>query len=170
MLRWFARTDRSLLKPAAHSGCLLQKATNNNEEDAQAGRLPREMSRPATSTRAGFIEAQGAGTQVLMSAELAVRMGVPIYAVLEHVSTATDKIGRSVPAPGQGILTTARESRLGCVTFLLVVEFPVIVLSVAMPRRFCPSTIGAGTWRRSWRRSRPGRSASGRRWPDMWTA
>ena len=44
-----------------------------------------------------------------MDAELALEMGCPIYGVIALTSTATDKEGRSVPAPGQGILTTARE-------------------------------------------------------------
>jgi fatty acid synthase subunit alpha len=73
------------------------------------GRTPREMSRPATSSRAGFMEAQGAGNQILVSASLAIKMGLPIYGIIAHVCTATDKEGRSLPAPGQGILTTARE-------------------------------------------------------------
>lgn len=42
------------------------KATINNEADMAAGRTAREQSRPATSTRAGFVEAQGAGAQILM--------------------------------------------------------------------------------------------------------
>jgi len=45
-----------------------------------------------------------------MDAELALQMGCPIYGILALTSTATDKEGRSIPAPGQGILTTARES------------------------------------------------------------
>ena len=57
------------------------------------------------------MEAQGAGIQILMSARLALEMGCPIFAVIGLVNTATDKEGRSVPAPGQGILTTARETR-----------------------------------------------------------
>lgn len=44
-----------------------------------------------------------------MTARLALAMGAPIYGVVVHASTATDQAGRSVPAPGQGILTTARE-------------------------------------------------------------
>ena len=48
--------------------------------------------------------------QVIMTAQLALDMGVPIYGILGLTATATDKIGRSVPAPGQGVLTTARES------------------------------------------------------------
>ena len=48
--------------------------------------------------------------QVIMCAQLALDMGVPIYGILGMTATATDKIGRSVPAPGQGVLTTAREA------------------------------------------------------------
>lgn len=84
-------------------------ATSNTLEEFAHGRTPSEMSRPATTTRNGFMEAQGSGIQVLMSATLALAMGVPIYAIVAMSSTATDKIGRSVPAPGKGILTTARE-------------------------------------------------------------
>lgn len=84
-------------------------ATSNAETEITHGRTPAEMSRPITSTRSGFMEAQGAGTQVLMAADLAIAMGVPIYCIVGYVNTATDKIGRSVPAPGKGILTTARE-------------------------------------------------------------
>ncbi|ODV87554.1 hypothetical protein CANARDRAFT_26942 [[Candida] arabinofermentans NRRL YB-2248] len=84
-------------------------ATSNSLDEFAHGRTPSEMSRPATTTRNGFMEAQGAGIQVIMSADMALKMGVPIYAVLAMSSTATDKIGRSVPAPGKGILTTARE-------------------------------------------------------------
>ncbi|ODQ80013.1 hypothetical protein BABINDRAFT_8193 [Babjeviella inositovora NRRL Y-12698] len=84
-------------------------ATSNSLEEFEKGRTPAEMSRPATTSRSGFMEAQGAGIQVIMSAELAIKMGVPIYGILAMTATATDKIGRSVPAPGKGILTTARE-------------------------------------------------------------
>jgi fatty acid synthase subunit alpha, fungi type len=68
------------------------------------------MSRPTTTTRAGFMESQGCGMQIIMSARLALDMGTPIYGILGLTTTATDKIGRSVPAPGQGVLTTAREN------------------------------------------------------------
>jgi fatty acid synthase subunit alpha, fungi type len=47
--------------------------------------------------------------QVLMTARLALAIGCPIYAIVAHTATATDQAGRSVPAPGQGVLTTARE-------------------------------------------------------------
>ncbi|KAJ3029814.1 UNVERIFIED_CONTAM: 3-oxoacyl-[acyl-carrier-protein] synthase [Siphonaria sp. JEL0065] len=85
------------------------KATSNSVEEFAKGREPRDMCRPATDTRSGFMEAQGAGIHVIMTADLALKMGVPIRAVIAAVNTATDKNGRSVPAPGQGILTSARE-------------------------------------------------------------
>ncbi|KAL1917786.1 uncharacterized protein VTP21DRAFT_3620 [Calcarisporiella thermophila] len=85
------------------------KATSNALEEMERGRTPREMSRPATSTRSGFMESQGAGIEILMQAKLAIEMGVPIYGIVALTNTATDKEGRSIPAPGQGILTTARE-------------------------------------------------------------
>lgn len=84
-------------------------ATSNSVTEMEQGRTPAEMSRPNTTTRSGFMESQGAGIQILMNAKLAVDMGVPIYGIVAMTSTATDKIGRSVPAPGKGILTTARE-------------------------------------------------------------
>ena len=86
------------------------KATSNAEDEFAHGRTPKEMSRPTTTTRNGFMESQGCGMQVIMQAQLALDMGVPIYGILGFTATATDKIGRSVPAPGQGVLTTAREA------------------------------------------------------------
>jgi len=85
------------------------KATSDSTKEIGMGRDPREMCRPCTDTRGGFMEAQGAGIQVLMDAELAIEMGCPIYGIVGLTNTATDKNGRSVPSPGQGILTTARE-------------------------------------------------------------
>lgn len=86
------------------------KATSNAEDETAHGRTPKEMSRPTTTTRNGFMESQGCGMQLLMTAQLALDMGVPIYGIVALTATATDKIGRSVPAPGQGVLTTAREN------------------------------------------------------------
>ncbi|KAA8909923.1 hypothetical protein TRICI_004308 [Trichomonascus ciferrii] len=85
-------------------------ATSNSTTEFAHGRTPGEMSRPNTTTRAGFMESQGSGIQILMNAKLAVEMGVPIYGIVAMTATATDKIGRSVPAPGKGVLTTARET------------------------------------------------------------
>ena len=86
------------------------KATSNAEDEFAHGRTPKEMSRPTTTTRNGFMESQGCGMQIIMTARLALDMGTPIYGIIGLTTTATDKIGRSVPAPGQGVLTTAREN------------------------------------------------------------
>lgn len=86
------------------------KATVNSETDREKGRTPKEMSRPTASSRAGFVEAQGCGIQIVMSASLALEMGVPIYGIVAYTGMASDKISRSVPAPGQGILSVARET------------------------------------------------------------
>lgn len=86
------------------------KATSNAVDEFAHGRTPKEMSRPTTTTRNGFMESQGCGVQVIMTAKLALDMGVPIHGILALTTTASDKIGRSVPAPGQGVLTTAREN------------------------------------------------------------
>lgn len=78
-------------------------ATSNTVEEFAKGRSPAEMSRPSTTTRAGFMESHGAGVQVLMNAKLALEMGVPIYGIIALATTASDKIGRSIPAPGKGV-------------------------------------------------------------------
>ncbi|KAM6482371.1 fatty acid synthase alpha subunit [Trichoderma sp. SZMC 28011] len=85
------------------------KATSNSVDEFAHGRTPGEMSRPTTTTRNGFMESQGCGVQVIMTAQLALDMGVPIHGILAFTTTASDKIGRSVPAPGKGVLTSARE-------------------------------------------------------------
>ncbi|PWN49501.1 hypothetical protein IE53DRAFT_363101 [Violaceomyces palustris] len=84
------------------------KATSSAKKEMEAGREPSEMSRPATTTRSGFMESQGTGVQVLMSAATAIRMGCPIQGIVAYSSTHTDKQGRSVPAPGHGVLASAR--------------------------------------------------------------
>lgn len=85
-------------------------ATVNPQDDSDKGRLPSEMSRPTSDTRAGFVEGQGSGMQILTTADLALRLGLPIYGVIAASTMAADKIGRSVPAPGQGILSFARQT------------------------------------------------------------
>ncbi|KAF7965824.1 hypothetical protein HWV62_41719, partial [Athelia sp. TMB] len=85
------------------------KATSNAETEFAMGREPTEMSRPTTTTRSGFMEAQGTGVHIVMSAKTALAMGAPIRGILAFTSTSTDKAGRSVPAPGRGALTVARE-------------------------------------------------------------
>lgn len=77
--------------------------------DEQCGRAPKEMSRPFTTTRSGFVLGEGIGIQVLASASLALEMGLPIYGIVAMTHMASDKLGRSAPAPGRGILTAAKQ-------------------------------------------------------------
>ncbi|KAK0542158.1 hypothetical protein OC846_006825 [Tilletia horrida] len=53
------------------------------------------------------MESQGSGVQVLMSLDIALEMGCPIQAIVAYSSTHTDKQGRSVPAPGHGVMAAA---------------------------------------------------------------
>ncbi|KAF7715224.1 Fatty acid synthase alpha subunit [Penicillium ucsense] len=103
------------------------KATTDAAGEAKKGRLPHEMSRPSAESRSGFVEAQGSGIQVVASAQLALDLGLPIQGIVAWVGTASDKIGRSVPAPGQGILTNAREQPGG--------RFPSPLLDVRYRKR-----------------------------------
>jgi fatty acid synthase subunit alpha, fungi type len=99
------------------------EATASSEEYTRAGRPPSEMSRPMTTSRHGFVESEGCGVQIIMNAEFALNLGLPIYAVVAHTSMAGDSIGRSVPAPGQGIMTAAREGANGRASPLLDLEY-----------------------------------------------
>lgn len=82
------------------------KATSNAETEFAMGREPAEMSRPATTTRSGvssispgvfrppdicvqFMEAQGTGVHVLMSAKTALELGAPIRGIVAFTSTST---------------------------------------------------------------------------------
>ncbi|KAJ5689020.1 hypothetical protein N7462_003412 [Penicillium macrosclerotiorum] len=99
------------------------KATANSVEELARGRAPSEISRPTASSRAGFVESAGCGVQVLMSAELALEMGLPIQGIVAYSQMAGDKVGRSVPAPGKGVMTAARESASGPLSPLLDSRF-----------------------------------------------
>ncbi|KAI0149769.1 putative 3-oxoacyl-synthase [Hypoxylon sp. NC0597] len=86
------------------------KATNNSMADIERGRAPHETSRPCASSRKGFVESEGCGMQLLTSAKVALELGLPIRSIVAHVQTASDGTGRSVPAPGKGIMVNVRES------------------------------------------------------------
>jgi len=99
------------------------KATSNAKDELARGRTPKEMSCPTTTTRNGFVESEGCGIQVIMSAKLALKMGLSIWGIVALTATASDKIGRSVPAPGQGILTVAREEQSNYPSPLLNIKY-----------------------------------------------
>lgn len=49
-----------------------------------------------------LVESEGAGAQVITSAKLAPERFPPIWRIVALTATASDKTGRSVPAPGPG--------------------------------------------------------------------
>ena len=102
------------------------KATSDPKREREQGRLPHESSRPTTSTRNGFVESHGSGIQILTTARLAIDMGLPVHGIIAWAGISSDKFGRSIPAPGQGILTNAREE---------VSRFPSPLLSLSYRRR-----------------------------------
>ncbi|KAI1746871.1 hypothetical protein F4782DRAFT_543929 [Xylaria castorea] len=95
-------------------------ALGNAANEARSGREPHEMSRPFTSTRGGFAFGDGVGIQVVCTAALALEMGLPIYGVVAMTYMAGDKLGRSVPAPGRGLLTAAKQSSAVAVPSILL--------------------------------------------------
>ena len=99
------------------------KAVVSEKGESARARTPKEMSRPTTTTRDGFVESEGAGVQVITSAKLALEMGLPIWGIVALTATASDKIGRSVPAPGQGILSLSREDPTRYPSLLLNLEY-----------------------------------------------
>jgi len=99
------------------------KATSNGELEHAAGRDPKEMSRPTASTRRGFMESQGCGIQVVCTAKLALDMGLPIYGIVAFTGTSSDKIGRSVPAPGKGVMVHASEAKSAFPSPFLDIKF-----------------------------------------------
>ncbi|KAH8667331.1 3-oxoacyl-synthase [Tricladium varicosporioides] len=103
------------------------KATSNSDQEFAKGRTPADMSRPTTTTRSGFMESQGSGVQVLTTASLALAMGLPIHGIVAFAGTSSDKVSRSVPAPGQGIMTNARQ--------VAPSKFPSPLLSIEYRRK-----------------------------------
>jgi len=86
-------------------------ATCNSDKEMLAGREPFEQSRPGTTTRNGFTEANGAGIQLLTTASMALKMGLPIFAIIAGTHTAADCQGRSLSAPGKGLLAVSSENK-----------------------------------------------------------
>ncbi|SGZ38146.1 uncharacterized protein HGUI_00346 [Hanseniaspora guilliermondii] len=86
-------------------------ATSNAKlESEKFARLPKEICRPMTKSRNGFTESHGAGMQVLVRGDIAIEMGLPCYGIVNYTSVNSDKISKSLPAPGKGVLTAAKKS------------------------------------------------------------
>ncbi|MEB4211286.1 polyketide synthase [Mycobacterium sp. 94-17] len=67
-----------------------------------------KFSRPNDRRRLGFVEAQGGGTILLARGDLALKMGLPVLAVVAYAQSFADGVHTSIPAPGLGALGAAR--------------------------------------------------------------
>jgi fatty acid synthase len=66
------------------------------------------MSRANDRRRLGFVESQGGGTILLARGDLAVKMGLPVLAVVAYAQSFGDGVHTSIPAPGLGALGAGR--------------------------------------------------------------
>jgi fatty acid synthase, bacteria type len=70
-----------------------------------------KFSRANDRRRLGFVEGQGGGTILLARGDLALKMGLPVLAVVGYVSSFGDGVHTSIPAPGLGALGAGRGGR-----------------------------------------------------------
>ncbi len=67
-----------------------------------------KFSRANDRRRLGFVEAQGGGTILLARGDLALKMGLPVLAVVAYAQSYADGVHTSIPAPGLGALGAGR--------------------------------------------------------------
>lgn len=67
-----------------------------------------KFSRANDRRRLGFVEAQGGGTILLARGDLALKMGLPVLAVVGYAQSFADGVHTSIPAPGLGALGAGR--------------------------------------------------------------
>ena len=70
-----------------------------------------KFSRANDRRRLGFVEAQGGGTILLARGDLALKMGLPVLAVVAFAQSYADGVHTSIPAPGLGALGAGRGGR-----------------------------------------------------------
>src|SRR4029079_2363406 len=83
-------------------------ATADTEVMRAKGISDSKFSRANDRRRLGFVEGQGGGTILLARGDLALRMGLPVLAVVAYVSSFGDGVHTSIPAPGLGALGAGR--------------------------------------------------------------
>jgi fatty acid synthase, bacteria type len=86
-------------------------ATADTEMMRAKGISDSKFSRANDRRRLGFVEGQGGGTILLARGDLALRMGLPVQAVIAYVSSFGDGVHTSIPAPGLGALAAGRGGR-----------------------------------------------------------
>ena len=83
-------------------------ATADTEMMRARGISDGKISRANDRRRLGFLEAQGGGTILLARGDLALRMGLPVLAVVGYAQSFADGVHTSIPAPGLGALGAGR--------------------------------------------------------------
>jgi fatty acid synthase len=83
-------------------------ATAETEVMRAKGISDSKFSRANDRRRLGFVESQGGGTILLTRGDLAVKMGLPVQAVVAYASSFGDGVHTSIPAPGLGALGAGR--------------------------------------------------------------
>jgi fatty acid synthase len=86
-------------------------ATADTEMMRAKGISDSKFSRANDRRRLGFLEAQGGGTILLARGDLALKMGLPVLAVVGYAQSFADGVHTSIPAPGLGALGAARGGR-----------------------------------------------------------
>ena len=83
-------------------------ATADTEMMRAKGISDSKFSRANDRRRLGFVESQGGGTILLARGDLALKMGLPVLAVVGYVQSFGDGVHTSIPAPGLGALGAGR--------------------------------------------------------------
>ncbi|MCV7411996.1 3-oxoacyl-ACP synthase [Mycobacterium florentinum] len=83
-------------------------ATADTEMMRGRGIADSKFSRANDRRRLGFVEAQGGGTILLARGDLALKMGLPVLAVVGFAQSYADGVHTSIPAPGLGALGAGR--------------------------------------------------------------
>ena len=86
-------------------------ATADTEMMRARGISDSKISRANDRRRLGFLEAQGGGTILLARGDLALKMGLPVLAVVGYAQSFADGVHTSIPAPGLGALGAGRGGR-----------------------------------------------------------
>ncbi|MBX7434886.1 DUF1729 domain-containing protein [Mycobacterium sp. Y57] len=86
-------------------------ATADTEIMRGKGISDSKFSRANDRRRLGFLEAEGGGTILLARGDLALRMGLPVLAVVGYAQSFADGVHTSIPAPGLGALGAGRGGR-----------------------------------------------------------
>jgi fatty acid synthase len=83
-------------------------ATADTEMMRAKGISDSKFSRANDRRRLGFVESQGGGTILLARGDLALKMGLPVLAVVAYAQSFADGVHTSIPAPGIGALGSGR--------------------------------------------------------------